>query len=300
MSFRIGFIGLGLMGKPMCRNLIEAGHQIVVWNRTTSRTDEATKSGAKVAETPKELAADSDVVITIVSDSPDVQEVILGEFGVIEGIPPNSTVIDMSTISPSVTRMLSSKLIQKGVSMLDAPVSGGTNGAEAGTLSIMVGGDRQTFDRCQPIFKVMGDRVTYCGGSGMGQVTKLSNQIVGLGTLAAMCEGLVFAAKAGQEPDSLLSALSGGAANSWMIENLAGKVFDGDFDPGFMVKLAQKDLRLVLESADEMNMPLLTTPLVNQIFKSAQQFGLGDEGIHAYIKVLERLSGQVARRNPKD
>lgn len=292
---KVGFVGLGLMGNPMSKNLIKAGHDVRVWNRTASRADDVVAAGATAGSSPADVASKSEVIVTIVSDSDDVAEVVVGGNGVIEGAPPDSVVIDMSTISPSVTRDIASRLREKGVYMLDAPVSGGVNGAEAGTLSIMVGGDKEVFDRCMPVLEAMGGSITLCGGNGMGQTTKLANQIVGLGTLAAMCEGLVFAAKAGDDLDAVLSAFGGGAAGSWMVENLGPKVLDGDFVPGFMVDLAQKDLRLVLESAAEMNMPLFTTPIVSQIFRSTQQGDNGRDGIQAYIKALETVAGVEAR-----
>jgi len=292
---KIGFIGLGLMGNPQCKNLVKAGHEVTVWNRTSSRMDEVLAIGGNGATSALDASKQSEIIVTMLSDSIDVEEVVLGDNGVIKGAASGSVVIDMSTISPSVTRMISGKLSENGIHMLDAPVSGGVTGAEDGTLSIMVGGDEAVFERCRPILESMGSRITYCGGNGMGQVTKLANQIVGLGTLGAMCEGLVFATRAGGDPDTLLRALSGGAANSWMLENVAPKIFEGDFAPGFMVNLAQKDLRLILESAAEMNVPLFTTPLVSQVFRSAQQTGAGDEGIQAYIKMLERLAGAEVR-----
>ena len=294
MTEKIGFVGLGIMGNPMSKNLLEAGYQVTVWNRTASRMDELVSTGAAKAGSAADAAAASDVTITMLTDSPDVEEVILGPGGVMEGAAAGSVVIDMSTISPSVTRTIAGKLSEKDVSMLDAPVSGSLPGAIGGTLSIMVGGDQAVFDRCLPVFDVMGGRVTLCGGNGMGQVTKLANQIIGLGTMAAVSEGLVFAVKAGGNPDALLSAFGGGAANSWMVENLAPKVFERDFAPGFMVDLAQKDLRLVLEAAAELGMPLLTTPTVSQMYRAAQQAGFGRDGIQAYAKVVEGLAGVEA------
>ena len=295
MVAKLGFIGLGLMGGPMSRNLLKAGYQLTVWNRTPSRVEELVAAGAQAADSPAHVASRSEVTVTMVSDSGDVEEVILGPNGVIEGAAADSVAIDMSTISPAVTRLIAARLKEKGVHMMDAPVSGSDTGARAATLSIMVGGDDAIFERCLPVYEAMGKRITHCGGNGMGQVTKLANQIVGLGNLAALCEGLVFATKAGGDPEALLSALSGGAASSWMVENVGPKIFDGDFAPGFMVDLAQKDLRLVLEAAAEMSVPLFTTPLVNQVFRSAQQAGSGREGIQAYVKPLERLAGAEAR-----
>ncbi len=295
-TMRVGFVGLGLIGKPMSTNLVKAGFDVAVWNRTAARMDPIVALGASAGDSPADVAGSSEVTITMVSDSPDVEAVILGEGGVIEGAAPGSVVIDMSTISPSVTRSIASGLSENGVDMLDAPVSGGVNGAEAGALSIMVGGKRDVFDRCAPVFEAMGKQITYCGDNGMGQVTKLSNQIIGLGNMAAMCEALVFATKAGGDPDALLSAWTGGAARSWMVENLGPNILEGQFAPGFMIDLAQKDLRLVLEAAAEMDAPLFTTPLVSQLYRSAQRMGHGAEGIQAYVKVLEKLAGVEARR----
>ena len=292
---RIGFIGLGIMGNPMSKNLVKAGHEVTVWNRTASRVEDAVASGAKPVGSAKKAALGKEIIITIVTDSAAVEEVILGTSGVIEGASPGSVVVDMSTISPTVTRRIAAELKSKGVQMMDAPISGGDTGARSGTLSIMAGGEKAVFDRCLQVLQAMGKRITYCGESGMGQVTKLVNQIVGLGTLAAMCEGLLFAARAGGDPDAVLGALSGGAANSWMIENQGPRIFKGDFEPGFMVDLAQKDLGLILDAAAEMDLPLFTTPLISQIFRSAKRAGFGREGIQAYVKALEALSGVEVR-----
>ena len=295
MKTKIGFIGLGLMGNPMSKNLIKAGHEVTVWNRTASRMDDVVDAGAQKATSARQVAMQSEVIITMLSDSPDVEEVVLGkEEGVIEGSTPGSVVIDMSTISPSTTRSIADKLKEEGVEMMDAPVSGGVNGAVSGTLSIMVGGPRPVFDRCLTIFEAMGKRITYCGDAGMGQITKLANNIVALGNLAAACEGLVFAKRAGADLDTFLSAVSGGAAESWMLENLAPKILAQDFEPGFMIDLAEKDMRLVLESAADMKLPLFTTPQVSRLFRSAQQAGFGQEGTQAYFKALEKLADNDA------
>ncbi len=292
---RVGFVGLGLIGAPMCMNLVKSGREVTVWNRTPSRMAPLTDAGAAGAASPKEVARASEIVITCVSDSPDVERVIVGPEGIAEGAEAGSVVIDMSTISPSVTRSIGERLRQRGVHMLDAPVSGGVNGAEAGTLSIMVGGDRATFERCMPALQAIGSKITYCGTNGMGQVVKLANQVVGLGTMAAMCEGLVFAAKQGADLQAALQAMSGGAANSWMIENLGPSILEGRFDPGFMIELAHKDLRLILESATEMGLPMVTTPLVTQMFRAAMVAGHGGDGIQGYVKTLEALADVEAR-----
>ena len=292
---KIGFVGLGIMGIPMSKNLIKAGFDLTVWNRTTSRMDEIVSAGAAAGASAADVASRSDVTISMLTDSPVVEEVVLGDKGIMEGAKRGSVLIDMSTISPSVTRTIAGRLAEKGVHMLDTPVSGSLPGAISATLSVMVGGDEEVFDRCLPILDAMGGQVTYCGPNGMGQTTKLANQIIGLGTLNAVCEGLVFAVKAGGNPEALLKAFKAGAAASWMVENLGAKIFEGDFAPGFMVDLAQKDLRLVQEAASELNVPLLTTPLVSSVYRAAQQAGSGREGIQATVKVLERLAGVEAR-----
>ena len=296
MDTKIGFVGLGIMGVPMSRNLLKAGFELSVWNRTASKMDEMTALGARAGRSAAVVSEWSDVTITMLTDSEAVEEVMMHSYnGVIAGAREGSVVIDMSTISPSVTRSVAGSLREKGVHMLDAPVSGSLPGATAGTLSIMVGGDADVFERCLPVFQAMGRTITHCGPNGMGQVTKLANQVIGMGNLAAMCEGIVFAARAGGDPDALLKAFGAGAANSWMVENLGRKVFDGDFAPGFMVDLAQKDLRLVQEAAAELDVPLVTTSLVSQMFRSVQRAGDGRDGIQAYVKALETLAGIEAR-----
>ena len=288
---KVGFIGLGLIGAPMCLNLVKAKYHVSVWNRTQSKVKKLVDAGAVSLGSPKEIAENSEVIITCVSDSKDVKDVVLGADGVIEGIEEGKIVIDMSTISPSVTREIAEQINSEKAKMLDAPVSGGVNGAEAGVLSIMVGGDKSVLDSVSPILNELGSKITYCGSNGMGQVTKLSNQIIGMGNLAAMCEAIVFASKAGADPEALINAWSAGAAGSWMVDNLGEKVFKREFEPGFMVKLAQKDLNLVLDAASQMDVALFTTPIISQIFRATQQSGFSDEGIHAYVKILENIAG---------
>ena len=301
MDTKIGFIGLGIMGVPMSKNLLKAGFELSVWNRTASRMDELTREGVRAGRSAAVVAEWSDITITMLTDSEAVEEVMMHSYnGVIAGAKEGSVVIDMSTISPSVTRSVADSLRENGVHMLDAPVSGSLPGATSGTLSIMVGGDADVFERCLPVFRAMGRTITHCGPNGMGQVTKLANQIIGMGNLAAMCEGIVFAARAGGDPDALLKAFGAGAANSWMVENLGRKVFDGDFAPGFMVDLAQKDLRLVQEAAAELDVPLVTTSLVSQMFRAVQRAGDGRDGIQAYVKALETLAGIEARAGRAD
>ena len=295
MAERIGFIGLGIMGEPMCRNLMKAGYACTVNTRTKSRAERLLSEGAVWSDTPKDTAEKSDVIITIVTDTPDVEKVILGENGIIEGIRPGSVVIDMSTISPSATRTMAAALEEKGADMLDAPVSGGDTGAIAGTLSIMVGGKQDAFDRCLPVFEAMGKSINLIGDHGAGQMTKLCNQVAVAVANLAMAEALVLAARAGLDMEKMLAAISGGAAGSWQLSNLAPRIIKRDFDPGFMVKLQQKDLRLVLGAASELGLGLPGASLAHQLFNAVEAAGEGDEGTQALVKSLERMSGVEVR-----
>lgn len=286
---RVGFIGLGIMGQSMAANLLKAGYELTVWNRTASRMKPLLDAGARGASSPREAAASADVVITIVTDSPDVEQVLLGDDGVIHGAAPGTIVIDMSTISPERTVSMARRLAEKEIFMLDAPVTGGDVGAREGTLSIMVGGDEAVFERCRPLFEAMGRHIVHVGANGSGQTVKLSNQVIVALNLLAMAEGLAFAAKAGVDLQKMLSVVQKGAAGSWALDNLAPRVLRGDFDPGFMVKLQQKDLRLALETAEAVNLPLLGTGLVQQLLRSVQAHGEEDDGTQAIVKALERL-----------
>jgi len=291
METKIGFIGLGLMGKPMATNLIKAGYSLTVWNRTSSKMDEILALNAKGAGSPKEVAEKSDVVITMLTDSPDVEEVILGPSGVIEGARKGVVVIDMSTISPKVTKKVAERLLEKGVEMLDAPVTGGQIGAINAALSIMVGGNEKVFEKCLPVLQALGKRVTYMGAHGNGQIAKLCNQIMCVLNIQGVCEGLMLGAKAGIDLNKLIEVLTGGAANSWQLANQGPKIVKGDLEPGFKMKTQQKDLRLVLETASELDLPLPGTALVNQIFRIAEAEGLGEKGTQAAIKSMEKISG---------
>ena len=291
----IGFIGLGIMGLPMARNLLKAGYPVVAYNRTSSKTEELAADGATAAASPKEVSQQASVIITMVTDSPDVEEVVLGQDGVIEGIQRDAVLIDMSTISPSVTRAIAERVEEKGGRMLDAPVSGGSWGAIEGTLSIMVGGEKSVFDRCLPVFQAMGKNIVHTGPNGMGQTTKLVNQILVAGTMNAVAEAMVFAASSGADLETTIEAVKGGAAGSWQLRNLGPRLIKGDFAPGFMVRLQQKDLRLILEGAREMRLTLPATALINQLFASLEASGNGDEGTQALVKVHERLAGIEAR-----
>ena len=293
---RIGFIGLGIMGKPMAHNLLKAGYPLTVYNRSNGPVDELVAAGAAAAASPQAVAAHADVVVTIVTDTPDVQQVLLGENGVIHTVAPDAAVIDMSTISPTATREIASVIQEKGASMLDAPVSGGEGGAIAGTLSIMVGGEETVFNRCLPIFETLGKTIVHIGQSGAGQLTKLCNQIAVAVTNLAMSEALIFGAKSGLDLKKMQHAIQGGAAGSWQLSNLAPRVLERDFAPGFMVKLQQKDLRLVLQEADRLKLSLPATSLVHHLFHALESQGAGDEGTQALVRVLEQLAGVEVKK----
>jgi len=291
MEKTVGFIGLGIMGMPMARNLLKAGFTVVVYNRTAARTGRLVAEGAKQAHSPAELARQCPVIITMVSDTPDVESVLLGENGVIHGIRPDSVVIDMSTISPVATRRIAARLEEKGCHMLDAPVSGGEHGAIDGTLSIMVGGDAEIIERCRPVLEALGKNIVHVGGNGMGQTVKLMNQILVVGNLNAVVEAFVFAQKQGVDLEKAIAAVRGGAAGSWQLANLGPRILKRDFRPGFMVDLMQKDLRLVMEAAEAGKIQLPVTDLIHRMFRTLQESGEGKSGTQALVKVLERQAG---------
>jgi 3-hydroxyisobutyrate dehydrogenase len=278
------------MGLPMAQNLLKAGFPLTAYNRTRAKAEPLTANGGTVVDSPREVAERSDVVITIVSDTPDVRQVILGKDGVVEALRPGMIVIDMSTISPSVTRQIAADLAARGVEMLDAPVSGGVKGAAEGTLSIMAGGKQEIFERCRPIFEAMGKKLVYCGGSGQGQMVKICNQITISSNLVAAAEAVAFAKKAGLDPHVMVEAVGAGAAGSWVVNVLGPKMADHDFAPGFMVKLQQKDLRIVMQAASELGVTLPGAMLANQLFTAVEAEGGGDLGTQSLVKVLEKLA----------
>jgi 3-hydroxyisobutyrate dehydrogenase len=291
MSERVGFVGLGIMGKSMALNLVKAGFNVRVWNRTSERMADLVTAGAKSSEIPAELAAQCDVMVVCVSDTPDVKAVILGENGLMHGAQPGSLIIDMSTISPQATQEIATQLMQKGVHMLDAPISGGSEGAARGTLSIMVGGEGEQVERAMPYFQAMGNRITHVGGTSAGQMVKLVNQVLVVGNALAMSEALMFAQAGGLDLQKTLDAVSGGAAGSWMLSNRGPQILERDWRPGFTIDLQQKDLRLVLEAADQLGTPVIGTSLVFNLYRTLQAQGLGSEGNHALIKALENMAG---------
>jgi 2-hydroxy-3-oxopropionate reductase len=289
MADTVGFIGLGIMGKPMAENLIEAGYDLVAYNRTREKAEEL--GGATVAETPKEVAEQSNIIITMLPDSPQVEEVLAGEEGVLEGIKEGALVVDMSTISPVVTEELAEKASERGASMLDAPVSGGDVGAIDGTLSIMVGGNEEDFERVLPLFEVMGKTVTHVGPVGTGQVVKAANQIVVALTIEAVSEALVLGSKAGVSPEKILDVLGGGLAGNKVMEVKREKMLDHSFDPGFRVELHHKDLGIALAAGREYGVTLPVTAIVDQMLETLKMLGRGDQDHSALLTLIEEASG---------
>ena len=291
MNEKIGFIGLGIMGQGMVRNLLEKGFVVYIWNRTHPKMDPFIEMGAIAATSPADVASHATIIITCVSDTPDVEHVMLQANGVIFGAKPGDLVIDMSTISPEITRRLAAAFADRGVHMLDAPISGGSEGAAKGTLSIMVGGDAAQVARAMPVFEAMGKTITHVGASGAGQTVKLVNQILVVVTMLGVGEALLFAQAGGLDLNKTLDAVTQGAAGSWMLSNRGPQVVERDWRPGFTIDLQQKDLRLVLEAADQLGVPLLGTGMVFNLYRTLQQQGLGLEGNHALVKALEHLAG---------
>jgi len=291
MTDRIAFIGLGIMGRPMAKNLIKAGYPLTVWNRSRPGIDALVAEGAARAESAAAVARASDVVITIVGDAPDVEQVAVGSSGIIEGAHEGLVHIDMTTQSPEVTRRIAARLAEAGIEMLDAPVSGGDLGAIQGTLSIMVGGKEDVFERCRPILEVLGKKLVHCGPSGSGQVVKLCNQIAVSVTNLAVCEALTLCQRAGVDPERMLEAVGAGAGSSWQLLNLGPKMLARDFAPGFKIEHQQKDLRHALATASELRAPLPGTSLVHQLFSGLEAEGAGGEGTQALVKAIERLVG---------
>jgi 3-hydroxyisobutyrate dehydrogenase len=290
MDKRAAFIGLGIMGGPMAGNLLASHVPLVVHTRTRGKASRLIDNGAKWAKTPAEAAADADVVFVCVTDTPDVEAVLLGENGVIRSARRGLIVVDHSTISPAATRKMAAKLAEHGTMLLDAPISGGESGAKNAKLSIMVGGDRVAFDQVEPLLKRMGTTITHCGASGSGQLTKLVNQILVTVTNLAVCEALTFAKKYELDLEQTLAAVAGGAAGSWQLSNLGPKMIADDFRPGFTINLQQKDLKLVLAAGEESNISLPATSLVHQLFTAAQAAGHGKDGTQALFTVVEKLA----------
>ncbi len=294
---KIGFIGLGIMGKPMGKNILKAGFELVVCSRTQSSVDELVAAGATCAATPKELAAQVDLVITMLPNSPEVKEVILGPTGVIHGARPGCIVADMSSIAPLASQEIAASLAERGIEMLDAPVSGGQPKAIEGTLSVMVGGKQEIFDRCVPVFKTMAVSVVRVGNIGAGNVTKLANQVIVALNIAALSEAMVLAAKAGVEPELVYQAIRGGLAGSTVMDAKAPLMLDRKFNPGFKINLHIKDLKNALETSEEVGAPLPLTASVMEIMQMLNKEGLGDSDHGAIVRHFEKQANIEVKRN---
>ncbi|MCC7089340.1 MAG: NAD(P)-dependent oxidoreductase [Chloroflexi bacterium] len=292
---RVGFVGLGIMGAPMAANLLKAGFSLTVWNRTPSRMEPLVELGALAADSPADVASASEVTLSCVTNSPDVEAIALGPRGVGEGAAPGSVYIDCSTIAPETARRVAAELSLRRVAMLDAPVSGGDVGAKAGTLAIMAGGEAEVFVRCLPVLEAIGKTIVHVGPAGSGQVVKLCNQVAGGLNLLAMAEAISLARGAGVDPAKMLEVVSAGAAGSWMLANLAPRAIRGDYAPGFMVDLMQKDLHLVLDEAARGHTPLPGTALVSQLFQVIQARGRGSDGTQSIVDAVARLAASEDR-----
>lgn len=291
MAQVIGFIGLGIMGRPMAKNLLKAGYPLVVHSRSRGPVDEIAHAGAKVGSSPRDVAAQSDVLITMLPNSPDVELVALGRDGIIEGARPGLMFVDMSTISPIVSKKVGEALAAKSVKMLDAPVSGGERGAIDGALSIMVGGDKAVFDAVLPIFQAMGKTITHLGPLGFGGFTKLANQIIVAVNLTALGEALTLAKKAGLDRDLTLTALAGGLAGSKCLDQKKPNYLADTYNPGFKIDLHFKDLGLIMESARALGVPLPTTAVVQELFSALRVKGRGGLDHSGVITLLEDIAG---------
>jgi 2-hydroxy-3-oxopropionate reductase len=290
MAERIGFIGLGIMGKPMARNLMTAGYDLVVHNRSREAVDEIAGEGAIPAANPREVAEQAKIVITMLPDSPDVRDVVFGENGLSEAMGEGSLLIDMSTISPVTTLEVVEALAAKGAHALDAPVSGGDKGAIAATLSIMVGGEADDFERAKPIFEVLGKTIVHVGAAGAGQTVKACNQIVVALTFEAVSEALVLGSKAGVDPHKIVQVLSGGLAGNKVLELRGESMIAHNFQPGFRINLHRKDLGIALDAGKSYNVALPATAQVNQMFISMVASGFGDLDHSALLKHIEALA----------
>ncbi len=289
---KLGFLGLGIMGYPMARNLLRAGHEVALWSHTGSKAKElAASEKGKLASTPKEVAQEAECIFICVGDTAMAEQVILGTDGVIAGARSGTIVADASTIAPSGSRNIGAALAKKGVHYVDIPCTGSTPGANAGTLTFMVGGDQTILDKIRPWMESMGKRIYYCGGPGMGLQAKLSQNLILSNILQAFNEGMVLATKGGVEPKLMLEILSNSAAKSGLIEFKAPYVLNRDFSPQFSVKWMDKDIGLMLESGRELKVPLPLTGLTRQMFQAAIAQGHGEEDICSTIKVLESIAG---------
>ncbi|HMK36077.1 MAG TPA: NAD(P)-dependent oxidoreductase [Desulfomonilaceae bacterium] len=288
---KVAFIGLGTMGGPMALNIMKAGHDLIIYNRTAGKEELLTAQGAQRAASPTDAARKAEVIVTCLSDTPDVEDVVLGADGIIHGAQPGTIVVDMSTISPEATRRIAQAVGQKGIRMVDAPVSGGSEGAQRGTLAIMVGGNPEDVEKVLPVLQSMGTSVTHVGPIGAGQLTKAINQIIIAGVYFSVAEGMVLGIKAGLDMEKVLQAVSHGAAGSWVLTNRSRNMIDNSYPLGFRVRLHQKDLRIALETARKLGVTLPVAALVDQIENGIIARGYGDEDVSAMARSIREQSG---------
>lgn len=286
----IAFLGTGLMGAPMAIHLLKAGYAVSCYNRTAAKMQPVVEAGGRACESAAEAAKGADVVITIVTDGPDVEKVLFGSGGAFETLPEGALIIDMSSISPFLTRDMAERAATKGIRYIDAPVTGGQIGAQNATLSIMVGGSESDLEDARPLLEVMGKTITHCGDTGAGQCVKLGNQICGAMNLLGVCEALTLGRKLGVQPEIMQQVIAAGAGSSWAMHNLAPKIANRDWAPGFMIETQQKDMRLIAEAADKTLTSLPGAVLAQQLWRAAEAKGFGREGIHAMAKIIEELS----------
>ncbi len=293
---KIGFIGLGIMGKPMAKNLLKAGYSLTVYDIVVERMDDVVEAGAKAGSSSKEIAEKSEIIITMLPNSPDVKEAVLGKNGVLEGAKPGTILIDMSSIAPLASKEIAEKAKEKGVTVLDAPVSGGEPKAIEGTLAIMVGGPQETFDEVKDILSVMGASVTRVGEIGSGNMTKLANQIIVALNIAAMSEAMVLAAKAGVDPEKVFQAIRGGLAGSTVLDAKMPLVLEGNFKPGFRIELHIKDLANALDTAHEVGVPIPLSSAVMEVMQALKVDGKGADDHGGIIQFYEKLAKVEVRR----
>jgi 2-hydroxy-3-oxopropionate reductase len=287
----VGYIGLGLMGKSIARNILKAGFPLIVYNRSRAAVDELVTEGAKGAGSPAEVAAQVDVVFTNLPDTPDVEKVVLGETGILAGAQAGLIWVDNSTIKPAAARSLATQLARQGVLSLDAPVSGGDIGAHNGTLTIMVGGPAEALEKVMPVFQAMGKTITHVGDTGAGQVAKAANQIMVTAQMVAMGELLIFSQKAGVDPQKVVEAIQGGAAQCWTLDVKPARLFAGNRNPGFKARMQAKDLSIILETAREYGIPLPSAAVDAQLYNAMLQNGMGELDNSAVVGIIEELAG---------
>jgi len=291
----VGFVGLGIMGLPMAKNLLDAGYPVVGHNRSREPVDELIEYGGEGADTAAEAAERVDVVVTCLPDTDAVETVMREDGGIMEGLSGGETVVDCSTISPSATEELAADLGEMDVTTLDAPISGGEEGAIAGTLSIMVGGDEATLDEHRGIFEAMGGTITHCGPNGAGQVAKACNQVVVANTMEAVSEALVLAGKAGADVEAVVEAISGGAAGCWTLDNRAPDMIRGEFEPGFFASYQYKDLRIATGAGEEFGAPMPITQVTHDMYKTMEETGMGRDDTSGVLQVVEMMAGEEVR-----